>query len=657
MSSAGLFNISTRALSADYAALTTIGNNISNANTPGYSRQQVDLATEGGQYTGAGFYGRGVRVTTVSRVSDAFLTREAALSGSQASMDSTRLGQLQQLEKLFPTGDQSIGQAAQNMLNAFSDVATNPQDAAARQVVLSNAEQLASQMRSAGEQMTTMQQGLVADMRTSVDEVNKLAGQVANLNQQIASYTGTGHSPNDLLDQRDQAISQINQYVQVTTIPAADGSVGLFIGGSQRLVLGNQAQPLSVTPDTYDASKARISIQDAAGPRELDAGTLSGGSIAGLLQFQDKDLTDARNMLGQISAALSSRVNQQQSYGLDLGNPPAAGAPIFSVGAPRVLPAQTNGKTAGNFTATVGITVTDATKLQATEYEMRADPANPGKYLVQPLSGGQPSGSAISFDPAAVPAQQIDGFTLSIGTPAPAAGDRYLIQPVAQSAQGMQRVLSDPKGIAAASPVTATVGSANNGTASVASLTVVSSSLDPTLKANITFTSSTGAYNWSLVNASNTVVSAGSATWQAGQPIALNGFELQLNGVPATGDTVTVAPTTYSASNNGNARAMLALRDDPMVGQSGSSPGFTVTAAYAQDMADIGVRVQGAQSTSDISASIAKTAKDSLTNATGVNLDEEAARLVQYQQSYQAAAKVLQVAQSVFSTLLGITGQ
>lgn len=657
MSAAGLFSISTRALAADYAALTTIGNNISNANTPGYSRQQVDLATEGGQYTGAGFFGRGVRITTVSRASDAFLTREAALAGSQSSMDSARLDQLKQLEKLFPTGDQSIGQAAQNMLNSFADVSTNPQDAAARQVVLSRAAQLAAQMRASGEQMTVMQQGIVADVRTSVDTVNKLAVQVANLNQQIASYNGTGHSPNDLLDQRDLAISQINQFVQVSTIPAADGTVGLFIGGTQRLVMGNQAEKLTVTNDTYDASKARVSIQDFTTSRELDSSILVGGSIAGMLQFQDQDLTDARNMLGQISAAVTSRVNEQQSYGLNLGNPPSAGAPIFSVGSPRVLPAQTNGKTAGNFTATVGISVTDATKLQATEYEMRADPNNAGLYLVTPLSGGLPSGASISYDPAAVPAQEIDGFTLSIGSPAPSATDRYLIQPVSQAAQSMQRILNDPKGIAASSPVTGTVASTNTGTATVASLTVVSSALDPTLTANISFTSGTGNYNWTLTDASNTVVSSGTGTWQPSQPISLNGFELKLDGVPANGDSVTVAPTTYPASNNGNARAMLALRDDLMIGQSATSAGFTVTAAYAQDMADIGVRVQGAQATSDISASIAKTAKDTLTNQTGVNLDEEAARLIQYQQSYQAAAKVLQVAQGVFDTLLSITGR
>ena len=648
-----LFGISTSALAANYAALNTISNNIANSNTPGYSRQSVTLETEKGQFSGAGFLGRGVRVSTVTRASDEFLTREVSQASAQASMDEARLDQLQQLEKLFSTGSNSIGQTAQNVLNAFADVATNPQDAAARQVVLSRAAQLANQVSTAGSQMVSMQQGVVSDLRTSVSDVNRLSSLVANLNQQIASYRGTGHSPNDLLDQRDQAINDLSQYLQITTIPAEDDTLSVFIGGTQRLVLGNEAVELSVTQDTYDANKARISIQDFSGARELDSSTIAGGSIAGLLKFQDQDLTDARNMLGQISAALSSRVNEQQSYGLDLNG--SAGDPIFSVGDARILPASTNHKTAGNFTATVGITVTDATQLQATEYELRPDPANAGLYLVTPLSGGVASGASISYDPSALPAQEIDGFTLSIGVPAPAATDRYLIQPVTTAAQGMQRVLDDPKGIAAASPVTATIASTNTGTATIGSLTVVSSSINPTLTANINFTSGSGAYSWSLVDSSSTVVSSGTGTWQAGQPISLNGFELTLSGVPANGDDITVAPTTYPASNNGNARAMLALRDETMVGVSSSSQGFTVTAAYAQNMADIGVRVQGAKSTAEVSASIAQTAKDALTNTTGVNLDEEAARLIQYQQSYQAAAKVLQTAQSVFDTLLNMT--
>jgi flagellar hook-associated protein 1 len=223
-------------------------------------------------------------------------------------------------------------------------------------------------------------------------------------------------------------------------------------------------------------------------------------------------------------------------------------------------------------------------------------------------------------------------------------------------------VLDDPRGIAAAAPVTATVANTNTGTASVASLQAVSTSLDPTLTANITFTSATGNYDWELRDASNALVSNGSALWQAGTPIALNGFELQLAGVPANGDTLAVQKTAFPAGNNGNARALVALRDAALVGAvalGGGNllPGASLTDAYTNAMTDIAVRVQGAHLTAQASGTVLAEAKAANDDVSGVNLDEEAARLIQFQQAYQAAAKMLQVAQSVFDTLLQSTGR
>jgi flagellar hook-associated protein 1 FlgK len=246
---------------------------------------------------------------------------------------------------------------------------------------------------------------------------------------------------------------------------------------------------------------------------------------------------------------------------------------------------------------------------------------------------------------------------LDIGTPAPGATDRFLLQPVSQAAQGMARVLNNPNGIAASSPVVATVASGNTGTATVGSLTVTSTALDPTQTANISFTDDSGNYNWELRNASNAVVSSGTGTWTAGSTIALNGFELTLAGVPRSGDAVQVAPTTFPAANNGNALSLLALRDAGIVGEQLLAGGVvwageSITSAYASAMADIGVRVQSARSSSNISTAVATNAEAARAGVSGVNLDEEAARLIQFQQAYQAAAKVLQVAQSVFETLL-----
>lgn len=644
---ASLLSLGARAMFANYASLQTVGHNISNANTPGYSRQQVELATAGGQSSGAGFLGRGVDVATVTRSHNAFLDREASLSRSEASRDTTRLEQLQRLEQVFPTGEAGLGHASGQLFNAFVDVANRPQDASAREVVLSRAQELAARFQAAHQQLDSIQNGVTADLKVSVATINSLAERIAQVNDKIASSQGNGHTSNDLLDQRELLVRELSDHVQITTIAADDGTLGVFIGGGQRLVLGATSLQLKAVPDTFDPSRVRLAITESGGDRLLPPDTLQAGKVGGLLRFQDDDIPDARALLGQLASAVAFAVNAQQAYGLDLGTPPGAGAPLFATTPPQALPASTNARDAsGNFLSSVSVAIADAAQLQASDYELQADLANPGQYLVTRQSDGLVRSVA---DGAT-----LDGFTLTMGASPPAGGDRFLLKPVSAAAGGMNRVLADPKGIAAASPVTATTGSANTGTATVATLTVVSAALDPTLSANISFTDNAGAYDWELRDAANNVVSNGSGTWTPGAPIALNGFELRLAGLPRTGDTLAVEPTAYPSGNNGNALSLLALRDMDMVGRVGAAAGDTATGAYAQAMANIGVRVQSAKAASNISTAVATNAESARAGETGVNLDEEAARLLQYQQGYQAAAKVLQVAQSVFDTLLSL---
>jgi flagellar hook-associated protein 1 FlgK len=439
--------------------------------------------------------------------------------------------------------------------------------------------------------------------------------------------------------------------VQITTVAADDGSVAVFAGGGQRLVLGGQASQLQVAPDPYDASRVTLGILDGAAVRPLSASLVGAGAIGGLLRFQDEDLVRARTMLGQLGAALVGSLNTQQSFGLDLGVPPGAGAALLSIGAPQALPATSNARTGtGAFVSTVTLTTVDASQLQASEYD-----------LVNNGSGWQLTRRHDGVTQTVVDGQVVDGFRIGLGSPAPAATDRFLLQPVTRAANSLTRVLNDPRGIAAASPVSATVGGSNTGTASVASLNVVSTTVDPTQTATITFTSGSGAYDWELRDAStNALLSSGSGTWSAGQPIALNGFELNLAGVPANGDVFTVAQTAFPASNNGNALALANLRDAMLVGRVGNGSGgltggMNLTDAWAAAMADIGVRAQGAMTASSISTQVADAAKQAWSERSGVNLDEEAAQLMFYQQGYQAAAKVLSVAQTLFDTLLDVT--
>lgn len=663
MGATPLMSLGMRAMAANYAALQVTGHNIANASVQGYSRQRVELATALGQFSGAGYFGKGSDVETITRAHNAFLSREAMTVKGLAAKDEARLLQLQKLETVLPTGEQGVGYATQQFLNAFSDLASLPADSSTRQVVLARAEELAARFSDSGAQLDQMQHLLREDLKSTVATVNELTKNIAQVNQQIAAVRGLGQPPNDLLDARDQLLSRLSGEIAITTVMADDGTVGVFAGGGQRLVLSNNAQPLSVVNSVSDPSRASIAVMDNGVPLRLDEASLGGGRIAGLLQFQNKDLVAAQTLLGQIAAAVGGAINEQQKLGLTL-HQPAGSVPaldMFTIGAPQVQSMSTNQTDAfGRYIGSVSLEITDPSQLKASEYDLRADPGRPGGWQLTRLSDGVVS----SVDDGDV----VDGFRIVIGNPPPPTSDKFLLQPVTRAAVDMAARLTDPRDIAAASPLTATVGAGNTGTALVASLTITDSSVNPAHTASIRFTDDSGSYSWELRDrTTNALVGTGTGTWEAGKPIpsapdpAINGFALMLTGVPANGDTLNVAMTTNTTANNGNALALAALRDKSLVGRieqlDGSvSGGATATDAYASAMADIGVRVQGAESISQISASLADQAEQTRSAEVGVNLDEEAAMLIQYQQSYQAAAKVLQIAQSIFDTLLSAAG-
>jgi flagellar hook-associated protein 1 FlgK len=669
MSSSALMSIGTRAMFANYSSMQTTGHNIANAQTPGYSRQTVDLATSGGQSTGAGFFGKGVDVVTVQRATDKFLTTQAQAASSMSAMDNARSANLTQLEAVFPPGDNGMGVAMGGFMNAYVDLANSPSDSSARQVILSDAAEVADRFATAGANIDTLQAGVTSDLRSGAAEVNAMAKQVAKLNADIAGLRGTGEAPNDLLDQRDELVKKIGNYVKVSTIAADDGSLGVFIAGGQRLVLGGEAAALAITPDPTNSGRSQISISDSGVTHPIPSGLLVGGSLSGLLKYQNEDLVAARNNLGQMAASFAGRVNQIQGFGIDMSSPSGSGAAIFATGGPVAVANSHNARDAsGAYASTATLTVTDATQLKASDYELAVDPTNNANFIVtrnadsvkfSMVADGSGGYQYTRLSDNAAMGSSMDGFQIAFSGAAPAASDRFELQPVGRAATGMKRVLDDPSGVAAASPMTGVVAVTNTGTATVDSLNVVDASNDPSLSAQITFTSAAGAYNYTLTDASGVVTSSGTGQWTAGEPIALNGFELNLNGVPDSGDTITVDKTAHPETNNGNALAMVALRDETFVGRDRQldgtlNPGQTATDAYASALANVGVRVQSARTSATLSAAASTQADTAVASKSGVNLDEEAGRLIQFQQGYQAAAKVLQVAQSIFDTLLQV---
>ena len=632
MSSSMLMTLGTRALNAAYAQLLTTSNNIANANTPGYSRQEAKLVATEGQFTGSGYFGRGVTVQTVSRASNMFLQAQAATTRSAAAGDATRKDLLTQLEKVFGTGAAGLGAAATGMFNAYADLAAAPADLSARQSVMARLEDFASLARSNAESLSALQANVTQDVHNTVTNVNSLLAGVAKLNNRIADATAGGQTPNDLLDQRDALIGKISDAIELTTVAGQDGSVSLFTVSGQNLVLGANNNQLVAQQSSFDPERVGLAIKVGGSVAALNPSTIGGGTVSGLIAFQNDELVQAHSRLGQIVSSLSLAMNQQQSRGVDLAGQP--GSPLFQINAPVALPARFNALSAGQFVSHTTLAVTDPAALQASEYRLGVDPANPGKYQITRLSDGQISANLANGD-------SVDGFSFNIDVPL-AAGDSFLLKPVSASAAGLRAAMRNPRGVAAASPVTALVPAANNGTASVANLVVSAAPSAAYQALTVHFTSASG--DWELLDSANAVQSTG--TLASGVPISFNGIDLTLTGAPALGDRVVVTPTVHTAANNGNALTMESLANAHLVG------GDTVTDAYAQTISAMGALSQGGAAAAATSTKVAAAANTALQGDVGVNLDEEAARLMQYQQSYQAAAKVLQTAQALLDTLI-----
>ncbi len=640
-----IMNIGVLALQANQSALQTVSNNIANVNTPGYSRQSVVLQNIPGQFTGAGYFGKGVDVLTVTRTYSDFLTRQAAIAQSIESGDKTRLDKLTQMEDLFQIGENGLGAAVSDMLNSFSDIVSAPTDLTARAVVLTRADEMASRMRDLAGQLEQLRIGTLGQLKTDATAINSLANQIAKANQEIARALGTGQTPNDLLDQRDQRVRELNKYVQTTNIAADDGTLSIFVAGSQPLVLGITVSPVSIINDDFNnPSKAKLAITIAGATNPLDEAMLGGGEVSGLLRFQNTDLVEASNLLGRMALAIGTRMNEQQRLGLDLnGN---QGNNLFNLATlPGGFPATTN-TGAATLALAVQTNPSGTTSFVASDYELTFTGATAGT-LTRLSDGVQ---TAFTFP--ALPAAQvvsIDGLNITLGGGAAVAGDRFVLKPFSNAASSINTAFSSPAGLAMASPVAASAGAANAGTLTVQDL--AARSMPAPAAVTLTFTGP-GTFTRSDTGATVHTYVPGQAieyTYPAVAP--LTGWSLTLKGVPQAGDTYAVAPNLYPQLNAGNAEAMLNLRDLSMF------DGGPLTDGYASAIAQIGTRVQSAQSAYNVSKDIATNLEKDRTAVSGVNLDAEAARLIQYQQAYQAAGKMMQVAQSIFDTLMQSLGR
>lgn len=652
-----LLNVGSRALRANQIALQTTGHNIANVNTAGYSRQSVAFQTSPGQNMGSGYIGNGVDVNTILRNFNELLNRQAATASAVSAADSARATSLAQMQEVFSGGKTGLGAAITDMMNSFGDVAGAPTDPSARQVALTRMNELAARFRSASAQLDELDYSAKQQMGNDVTVVNSLAGQVATLNAQISRSIASGQTPNDLLDQRDQLVRNINKYVQTSQIPADDGTISLFVGGSQPLVLGSSSAQLTLKEATEfpGSGKMALYFQQPGGQSvELTPSMLGGGEIAGLLQFQGSDLTEGRNLLGRMALAIGDTLNQQNNLGLTLSG--QSGSNLFK------LSMVSNGSTTGaqwTGATTPTTTVVDASQLKASDYQVVFGSTAPAGKVIR-LSDGKVTDFT---DMADLSSKEIDGLRFDLKAEG-VQGNSILFRPMAAGAHDIQAAVHSPNDLAVANPVAASIKSLGDATLQMGGIQVSAGfDLSTFAGAEVSFSkNAAGQLEYTITPAPAGGIPA-TGLYTSGQAIQLApGLQVKITGTPAingtNSDKVTLGKATdpqYGTAyqrDAGNASSFLALRDSKLF--DGST---TLSDGFSTAMAQVGTRTQSAQYAAKLSETIAKNLEADRTAVSGVNLDEEAAKLLQYQQSYQASAKMLQVAQSIFDSVLQTVGR
>lgn len=646
-----IFGASLSGMNAAQYALTTTEHNIANANTPGYTRQELLVSSRAAQATGAGFVGQGVDAVGVRRIYDQFLTTQVRQEQSQASYLSSYLTSMKQIDNMLADPNAGVSPALQGFFDAVNGLSTSPDSVPARQTVLSSAQAAVNRFQAIDQRLTDIGNSLTGQISGSVQTVNTYATQIATLNGSIkrAISAGNGQQPNDLLDQRDQLVNLLNKEMKVSVQQQSDGAMNVFIGNGQALVINEQAMSLQVIQSPSDPAKVDIAYLNNGKTTTLQQNSLQGGTLGGYLNFRDQNLEPARNALGRVALGLADSINQQNRQGLDMNG--VLGGNILNAAAPRV---DTGANNTG--TAAVSATLSNVSALTTSDYQLRFDGTG---YTMTRLSDNV----VTHLGGALVPAPVVDGFTVNLTFGSMNAGDSFLIRPTANAARDIALLTNDPSKLATAAPIRTGVALTNLGKAAISAGTVNTPlPLDANLQVpvSITFSETVPAtvppgYTYS---ASYTPVSPAlsppvvtpATAYVSGSAISINGWTAQITGSPVAGDVFTVVSNTNATGDNRNVLLMAGLQNRNLLANGTTS----FQGAYSQLVGSIGAK------TSELS--VTSLAQDSMVTQTvgmqqavsGVNLDEEAANLLRYQKAYQAAAKAMQIANTMFDSLLSL---
>lgn len=652
-----LINLGLSGLNAAQWGLTTTGQNISNASTPGYTIETPVYAESGGQYTGSGYLPQGVSTTTVTRQYSQYLTTELNNAQSSGSSLSTYNTLISQLNNLIGSPTAGIASAITSYFTGLQNVSNNASSLATRQTAMSGAQTLVNQINAAGQQYDALRQSVNTQLTNTVSQINSYSQQIAQLNGQIAQASTQGQPPNQLLDQRDLAVSNLSQLIGVNVVNS-NGSYSVFMSNGQPLVSSNNSYNLGTAPSTGDTSELSVQYlgqagaNPAAAPQNLPDSKIAGGTLGGLLAFRSQTLDPGEAQLGAIAVSFSAQVNAQNSLGITLAG--AKGGALFSVGGPTVY---ANTQNTGN--ASLNVSFANPAQPTTGDYTLAY---NGTTYTLTDNSTGNVVGSATNLS------QPINGLNFST-TGTMNAGDSFTVEPTRGALNSFATATTDASAIAAAAPVLANAVSSNTGTGSITQGTVTAGYTMPNSTTTLSYdgtglsgfpagstvtVAGSPATTYTIASAATVVPysSAAGATLTINNATAgqMNNVSVTISGAPAAGDKFTIGPNTGATNDGRNALALSNLSTAKAM----SGGTVTLTGAYANYVNQIGNQTNQIQTSSTAQSSLVTQITTAQQSVSGVNINEEAANLLQYQQLYQANSKVIQTAQTLFQTILGI---
>ncbi|HEX7012493.1 MAG TPA: flagellar hook-associated protein FlgK [Steroidobacteraceae bacterium] len=627
---ADLLSTGLSGLLAFQRALDTTSHNIANVNTPGYSRQRVELGTREAHPYGNGWIGTGVDAQTTRRLYDELLAMQTRTTSSSLEHLDIFAASAERLNNMFGHSTTGLTATLQNFANAFQSLADAPTSTAARQVLLSEASTLQQRLQYFDERLSDLDAEVNSRLQGEVAEINTLTEAIARLNSDIATATARsgGQPPNDLLDERDRLLDELSGKISISTVKQDDGAINVFIAKGQPLVLGANANRLTTVPDSFDPTRLGVALDTDAGPVDLTS-SLSGGVLGGALAFRKELLDPAHNALGRIAVGLAQLVNDQHREGIDLSG--ALGGDFFAIGGPEVLPRDSN---AGS--GTVSVTYGNASGLTERDYVLEL--TGSGWQLRDSQTGAAVTmtGSGTAADPFVA-----DGLEIVVGGAAN-VGDEFLIRPTRAAVADMQVLISDPSRIAAAAPIRTEADADNTGSASISAGEVIDAS-HPDLRDTVTIEF--------LTPTTYSINGVGNFPYTDGGNIEVNGWRVQISGTPAAGDRFTISDNSSGTGDNRNALELANALTRPVLNNGTTS----LSGAVGQFVSGIGVATRQAQANRDAQSVVHQENIAAQDSVSGVNLDEEAANLLKYQQAYQAAAQLIRIADTLFQTLLGAT--